>query len=100
MYAGKAVGIQSMTKNPNPGILFFSLVFVCVWRSDGVGISWIGVGMGVGAIIFICDTLYYSNTHCFKFSSRYSIALPSYCLHKNTLRNLLKGCNSKNKKTV
>ena len=36
-----------------------------------------------------------TNTHCFKFSSRYSMRLPSYRLPKNSLRNLLKGCNTK-----
>ena len=50
-----------------------------------------GVGRGMRAIIFICDTLYQLNTHCFKFSSRYSIWLPSFGLHKNSLRKLSKG---------
>ena len=27
-----------------------------------------GVGKGVGAFIFICDSLYQPNTHCFTFS--------------------------------
>ena len=49
---------------------------------------------GMGEIIFIWDTLYQPNTHCFTFSSRYSIEQPTYSLHKNSLRNLSKGCNS------
>ena len=35
------------------------------WGGDRAGG---GVGRGLGAIIFICDTLYQPNTHCLKFS--------------------------------
>ena len=36
-------------------------------------------------------------THCYKFSSRYSIRLTIYGLHMDSLRNLSTGRNSKNK---
>ena len=55
-----------------------------------------GVGRGVRAITFICDTLYRSNTHCLEFSSRCSIGLHSYCLHKSSLRNLKRDVTPKN----
>ena len=42
-------------------------------------------GGGGGAIILISDTLYHPYTHCHKFSSRYSIRLPSYGWYKNSL---------------
>ena len=37
---------------------------------------------GVGAIILISDTLYSPYTHFYKFSSRFSIRLLIYGLHK------------------
>ena len=56
------------------------------WQGRAMG----GVGRGVTAIIFICGILqvYRPYTHCFEFSSKYSIELPSYRLHKNSHRNL------------
>ena len=54
------------------------------------------VGGGVRAINHITDILYYPyHTHCFKVSSRYSIGLPCYGLHKKSLRNLSKGLIAK-----
>ena len=55
-----------------------------------------GAGQG-GCLehVFSYVTLYQSNTHCSKFSSRFSIRLPGYGLRKNSLRHLAKGCNSK-----
>ena len=44
-----------------------------VWQGKGARE---GVCRGVGAIIFICDTLSQRNIHCTTFSSRYSIELP------------------------
>ena len=41
------------------------------------------------------DILYYPYTHCYKFSSRYSIRLPCYGLPKKSLRKILKEHNSK-----
>ena len=82
-----------MTKNPNPGFFLF-----CEEGAEGGGRGcragqWeVLAREGEGAIIFICDTLYQPNTHCFKFSSRYSIRLFCYGLHKNSLRNLSEGC--------
>ena len=52
-----------------------------------------GFGREVRAIFFICNTLYQTNSHCLNVS-RYSIGLPCYGLHKNSLRKS-KGCNSK-----
>ena len=57
---------------------------------QGMGRGW----QGVGAIIFICDTQYQLNTHCFK---RYSIGLPSYGLH---LENLLNECNAEKQEDI
>ena len=51
--------------------------------------------MGVTAIILTSDTLYYPFTYCNKFSLRYFIRLPCYGLNKKSLRNLLRGRNSK-----
>ena len=79
-HADKVVDIERMTKNPTPGFLFSNF-------SVGGG----GKQEGRAAIIFICDTL--NQPNCFKFSPTYSIGLPSYGLHKNSLRNLSKGCN-------
>ena len=88
-----------MTKDRNLG--FFIVSFLAggggCRTGHGKGRCWLGV---FGAIIFICDTLYQPNTHCFKFASRYSIGTPSYGLHKNSFGNLAKGCISNSEKTV
>ena len=84
-----------MTKNSNYFTLF------CFWRGrtgqarvTGQGE---GIGGAVGAILFICDTLYLPNIRCYRFLSKYMhfIRLPGYGLHKNSLRILSKGCDSK-----
>ena len=56
------------------------------------------MGEGVRTSILISDTLYLPDTHCYKFSPRYSVRLPCYGFHKKSLRNLSKGRNSKSKK--
>ena len=83
-----------MTKNPNPDFLFFLL---SGWgRGERQGRPCLGVGRRVGAIIFICYTLYQPTTHCFTFSLRYFTVLPTYGSHKSSLRNSSKRFNSKN----
>ena len=80
---------DGMTKNSNQGFFFSGILFV----GGGAGSVGAGQGSGTGqgeavrAIIPISDTLYYPYTHCCKFSSRYSMRLPCYCLHKS-LSNL------------
>ena len=59
-----------MTMAPNPGFFifpFFCEVGVTVGGGGraGQGKAREGVGRGVGAIIFICDSLYKPNIHCF-----------------------------------
>ena len=55
----KVVDIKRMA---NAGVFIFPFFVRGQGRARG------GVGRGVGAIIFICDTLYQPNTHCFTFS--------------------------------
>ena len=57
---------------------FLFLIFLFFVRGEGgVGVGGRAGQMemlaGMGEIIFIWDTLYQPNTHCFTFSSRYSI---------------------------
>ena len=80
----KIVNIERMTNNANP-----------FWGGGGRrGRSRGGSSEEVGALILMHDTLYRPNTHCHKFSSRYSFRLPSYGFHKNIIRNLSKGHKS------
>ena len=43
-----------------------------------------------------CMNISIIKPYCFKVPSKYFIGIPSYGLHKSSLRNLSKGCNSKN----
>ena len=91
----KAVDIEKMTKNHNPG--FFNIIF---WGEGGIeGEGGRTMGWGVGAICLICDILYQLNihVHCYKVSSRYSIWLPSYGLHKISQRVIITPYTSKGK---
>ena len=87
-----------MTKNPNHGFLYWGLRNrVGGGRAVRAEVQGkVGVGGEVKLVTVISDTLYYPYTHCYKFSSRYSIWLPCYGLHKKSFRNLSKGHNSKN----
>ena len=78
-----------MIKNTNP-VFNFSFFSEEVERRGGGGVARGGFCRGVGEIVFICDTLYKPNSQCFTFSSSYSIGIPSYGLHWNSLRNLSK----------
>ena len=80
--------IERMTKNPNPDFFIFFL-----WGGGGGECGESGQGdrakRGVGGKweqLFSCVTHCFNpNARCYKFSSRYSIWLPSNGLHMNSL---------------